>query len=100
MSGPEQTIVNAVIRELDRRRIPHWNISAGNGETGLPDRLAVLPGGRLLAIECKTATGRVAPKQQWWIDRLNTAGALAIVVRHIDQLRLVLDFYLDDKEAA
>jgi hypothetical protein len=99
MTGSEATVVAAVVRELDARRIPHWNIGPGNGETGLPDRMGVLAGGRLLAVECKApGTGRVSPKQRWWLDRLRVAGALAVVVSDVAQLRRVLDEA--EKEAA
>jgi hypothetical protein len=92
MSATEAAVVRAVVRELDARSITHWNVGPANGETGLPDRMAVLPGGRLLAIECKRpGGGRVSPKQRWWLGRLRDAGALALVVSDVRELRSALD---------
>ena len=95
----EATVVKAVVREHDRRGIVSWNVGAGNGETGLPDLMAVLSGGRLLAIECKRPDGGVVSrKQAWWLRRLRDAGAIAVVVRGVEELREVLDEA--EKEAA
>lgn len=88
----EAAVVRAVVRELDARAIVSWNVGPANGETGLPDRMAVLPGGRLLAIECKRPDGgHVSPKQRWWLARLRDAGALALVVSDVRELRSALD---------
>jgi hypothetical protein len=100
MSTTEAAVVRAVVRELDARSIVSWNVGPANGETGLPDRMAVLPGGRLLAIECKRPDGgRVSPKQRWWLKRLRDAGALALVVSDVRELRSALD-EIDREETA
>jgi hypothetical protein len=88
----EANVVRAVVRELDARGVIHWNLSGANGETGLPDRMGVLEGGRLLAVECKApGCGRVSRKQHWWLGRLRDAGALVVVVDDVAQLRRALD---------
>lgn len=33
------------------------------GQSGAPDRLVVMPGGRLLFVECKAPKGRLSPLQ-------------------------------------
>ena len=38
-------------------------------EKGTPDRLVMLPGGRLELVELKTDTGRLSPKQKLWHSR-------------------------------
>lgn len=92
MTGPEQKVVDATVRVLDAAGIPHWNVGAHNGETGLPDRMAVLSGGRLLAMEMKApGTGRLRPKQAWWLGRLSRAGAIALVVTDAQQVIDVLE---------
>lgn len=35
------------------------------GETGVPDRIVILPGGRVIFVECKAPSGRLSVKQQW-----------------------------------
>lgn len=51
------------------------------GTAGVPDRLVVLPGGRVLFVELKTDTGRLSPGQRVQLDRLRSLGAEAHVVR-------------------
>lgn len=94
----EQAIVDACIRELDKRRILHFNLAAGNGETGLPDRIA-LPHGHVLPLEFKDPRhGRVTPKQAWTHERFAVAGWPVLVVRDVAQLRAALD-EIDREEA-
>jgi len=38
-------------------------------EKGVPDRLVLLPGGRLELVELKTSRGRVSAAQRLWHDR-------------------------------
>ena len=38
---------------------------------GIPDRMVLLPGGRLVFVECKKPKrGKIAKIQGWWRDRL------------------------------
>ena len=38
-------------------------------EKGLPDRLVLLPGGRVYLVELKTISGRTSPAQDLWHER-------------------------------
>jgi hypothetical protein len=66
---------------------------------GLPDILALHPRHALvLALELKSATGRVKPKQREFLDMaVRVPGVLAAVVRPADWPALLRD--LDDLEA-
>lgn len=44
------------------------------GNTGVPDRLVVLPGGRIIFVELKTDTGKLSPMQIRQIDSLRSRG--------------------------
>lgn len=45
------------------------------GWSGVPDRIILLPGGRVLFAETKRPQGgRVAPLQAWWADQLRRLG--------------------------
>ena len=44
------------------------------GNTGVPDRLVVLPGGRIIFVELKTDTGKLSPMQIRQIDFLRSRG--------------------------
>ena len=49
------------------------------GDTGSPDILGILPGGKLLGVELKTASGKLSAEQSEWIARARAIGALIIV---------------------
>lgn len=51
------------------------------GTAGVPDRIVVLPGGRVIFAELKTDAGRLSPGQRAQLDRLRALGAEAVVVR-------------------
>ncbi len=92
MSDPEAKVVAACIRELDRRNILSFNIGAGNGETGLPDRLALPGRGQVLALEFKAPkTGRLSAKQKWTHEQWRAAGITVLVVDDVKVLRTWLD---------
>lgn len=55
------------------------------GNDGVPDRLAVLPGGRIYFIELKTDRGRLSPLQVWQQDRLRQLGVNVAVIRGMDE---------------
>ena len=51
------------------------------GTAGVPDRIVVLPGGRVIFAELKTDTGCLSRGQRAQLDRLRALGAEAVVVR-------------------
>jgi len=51
---------------------------------GSADIIGIAPDGRFLAVECKTATGRVRPEQVQFLDAVRKAGGLAGVARSAD----------------
>jgi hypothetical protein len=83
---------------LALRGVRAWRNNTGAGGTegrflrfgagaGGPDILAILPpSGRLLGVECKTDSGRLAPAQRAWHEAARAAGAAVLVVRSIDEL--------------
>lgn len=61
------------------------------GQPGQADIMGVLaPGGRLIAVECKTATGRQSVEQRKWGEMVTKFGGLYLVARSIDDVRAVL----------
>ncbi len=44
------------------------------GQDGVPDRIVVLPGGRIAFVELKTETGRLAGRQKIQIKKLTRMG--------------------------
>ncbi len=55
------------------------------GAVGSPDILGCLAGGRLVALEVKTAKGKVSPYQEAWLEEARALGAVALVVRSVDE---------------
>ena len=61
------------------------------GTTGLPDRIILLPGGRVAFAELKRPKGsRVGPLQKWWKPTLQRLGFLVFTVYTEDDLTTVL----------
>lgn len=64
------------------------------GWSGVPDRIIVLPGGRVIFAETKRPSGgRLSSLQKWWLDKLTEMGFFSCVVwndTHIDTLELVI----------
>ena len=62
-------------------RVHRFGLSVGSA-----DLVGVLaPSGRLIALECKSATGRLRPEQRAWLDVVRRFGGFACVVRSADE---------------
>lgn len=45
------------------------------GWAGVPDRIALLPGGKVVFVELKRPMGgRLSPRQEWWGHKLSALG--------------------------
>ena len=55
-------------------------ISPGNA--GVPDRIVILPGGRVWFVELKAEGGRVRPLQIWWQKRLWAVGIPSLIIKN------------------
>ncbi len=42
--------------------------------------------GRILCIEVKSATGKVSPEQQAFINKINSVGGIAFVARSLEEV--------------
>lgn len=51
------------------------------GNTGVPDRVVILPGGSVIFVELKTEHGRLSVMQRYQIARLRDRGAEVHVIR-------------------
>lgn len=58
-----------------------------NSEPGCSDCLAVLPGGRFLAVEFKRPGNKPTPHQSSFLEAVKARGGLALVVTGLDDLR-------------
>lgn len=68
-----------------RRQIEHMGgmfmkfVSPGND--GVPDRIAIMPGGSIWFVELKASSGRLSPIQEWQINRMKELGVRVVVVK-------------------
>ena len=61
------------------------------GSNGVPDRIIVMPGGRILFVELKTSTGVVSKLQKRQIRMLSQMGCDVRVVFGMDGVQDLLD---------
>jgi hypothetical protein len=58
---------------------------------GVPDRVVVQRGGKVVFVELKTQRGRLSLPQELCIKRLRKLGARAEVLRSLDEVMAFLD---------
>ena len=81
ISGPENTVKKRVKALLDRHEIFNFPIAASPyGVGGISDRLACLPNGKFLAIECKAPGKKPTPLQDQFLMRVQSLHGFAFVV--------------------
>jgi hypothetical protein len=56
------------------------------GKPGSSDILGLLPGGRFIAVECKSQKGKLSEKQKDFLEAVEHLGGLAIVARSVDDV--------------
>jgi hypothetical protein len=112
----EQDTVNAILTFLQAHRIPAWRMNSGAfraeykgkarfhrfGVTGMSDIIGVIPcqacknlapadrchlRGQFLAVEVKTATGRLTEPQLRLLQTVKDAGGIALVARSVEDVK-------------
>ncbi|HCU25152.1 MAG TPA: hypothetical protein DF383_09045 [Deltaproteobacteria bacterium] len=92
---PEKDITRSIRAYLTLRKVFHWKVFQTLGSTpGISDILGILPCrcecgrryGRMLAIEVKTARGRLSEAQENFLRNAEEAGAVAVVARGVTDL--------------
>lgn len=103
---PEAAILRACLDLLALYGVPAWRNNVGGvvredargrrrfirfGTRGQSDILAILPpSGRLLAIETKSATGRLTADQVLFLQAVRDAGGFGVVIRDVAELEALL----------
>ena len=94
----EATIKRRILVRLSELGVFAWNNPTGvatplgsthvvrYGNPGAPDIIGILPGGRFLAVEVKTATGRQRPEQQAWQRACEARGGLYVLARSVEDI--------------
>lgn len=68
------------------------------GNDGVPDRIAIMPGGHIWFVELKTDEGRLTPIQAWQIEQLKKLDVPAIVVRGMTDAKAFMDTLQDEQD--
>ena len=87
---PESLVLTGCLSYLAKKGIYHWRNSSGAvrvgpkrfmrfGKVGSSDILGVLPGGKVLAIECKAKGGRLSPDQRQFLADISNLGGLSVI---------------------
>lgn len=84
----ESTIEARLVREVKKRGGLCYKFTSP-GTAGVPDRIIILPGGRVVFAELKTEIGRLAKIQKWQIEQMRSRGADVRILKGLDQ---VLEF--------
>ena len=67
------------------------------GWSGVPDRLVLLPGGRIVFVEVKRPKGgKLSELQKWWAKGLTDLGFTYTQVWNLKDLELFKFYYLQD----
>ena len=94
---PESEVLRQCMAYLYARRIFCWRNNTGAAKTedgrfvrfGLPgasDIIGILPGGKLIAVECKRTSGKVSPQQQAFLDRVEREGGVAVIATSVEDI--------------
>jgi hypothetical protein len=61
-----------------------------NSQRGMSDLIGMLKGGRTFCIEVKSATGRIQPHQQAFLDLIADGGGLSGVARSVEDAQRII----------
>jgi hypothetical protein len=102
MSTPEGYIKNSILSYLkwkgifafpvdsvgifDPKRKVFRKRNSVHAMKGVSDILGILPGGRFLAIECKSKTGRMTVEQEVFLQDVRAKGGVAFMARSIEDV--------------
>lgn len=80
----ERNVEDTLCRRV--RKLGGWPIKAEGLHTGFPDRMLLLPGGRVRFVETKAPWGELRADQVRVIEALRLAGFAVDVVWSMDEL--------------
>ena len=96
----ETELVRACLELLKLRGVLCWRQNTGAlpqiyrgkkryirfGVKGMSDIVGILPGGRIICVECKLPGGKLSEDQERFLRLVAQQGGLALVVRDLDEL--------------
>jgi len=69
-------------------------LKQAGGEAGTPDRVFLLPKGKVLVVEFKAPNGRLSPRQKLVFEKYGEAGHPVFVIRDTAVFKMMLDALL------
>ena len=97
----ETDIVRAILKYL--KTVPGcfaWKEHGGMyGTAGIPDIICCM-GGRFLAFEVKTESGKPTKLQEATIRKIISAGGTALIVRSVDEVKAVINALHDEQSTS
>lgn len=80
MAQLESEIERKLGREIKQLGGLYYKFTSPN-LPGVPDRIVIMPGGRIIFVELKTETGRLANVQKWVISEMQARDADVRVIK-------------------
>jgi hypothetical protein len=92
----EAPVLHDCLRWLKKQGIFAWRNNSGTlwtsgqpvsfGYSGSSDILGILPTGQMLAVECKSPTGRQSAKQKKFEEKIKASNGVYLLVRSVEEL--------------
>lgn len=99
-TGKEAAVLHDCMRWLKQAGIFAWRNNSGTlwaggqpvsfGYPGSPDIIGILPDGKFLGVECKSATGKQSVKQIAFQKRIEEVGGVYVLARRVEDLSNVV----------
>ncbi|WP_136050159.1 PDDEXK family nuclease [Klebsiella variicola] len=86
----EHLIEEFLVREVKRRGGIAYKFVSPN-RANVPDRLCIMPGGRIFFVECKAPSKNLRPGQRREIERMRDRGAEVFTLRNKDLSEIFTD---------
>lgn len=94
---PESEIERKLGKEIKKLGGLYYKFVSPN-LPGVPDRIVIMPGGRVIFVELKTEIGRLSNIQKWVIEEMRQRGADVRVIKGWPAAKAFLD-ELKEEEA-
>jgi len=70
------------------------------GNPGVPDRIYILPGGKIYFVELKTETGKFSKLQKWQLAELKRMGCRIRKVKGMEQAKELIEEFKHEIQSA